>query len=382
MFTSNDTVKDSSKTANNPLISVIIPVYKPNLGYFKEAIQSVLSQSYSNWEAIIINDGCKKIEESKIKNFIASLHDKRISIIDLEKNYGVSTARNTGMKVATGNIVTFLDSDDIHLPWHYKEIVEITNKYPQYSIIFSPRIFYYQKWFMKKIHIRSNLIDLETYKHHTDELIEKLKTVTMIPSVFIRKEVLNKVSFDPSIYFAEDLDFSLQILINKELLNKTNFLPTNGHLYRHHLSFDRLSFTSDLVFNSFEFIKNKYLKNDNSFAGKYISHKIDTSNLWKLSAYLNKYNHDGSIFNYIRDTFKESKTMKEKVKSIKALFDTICLTKLPIARIINNIYYLRLILKTNNIELNKFRDLFISEMKSITDIKSKHYAQNILKSLF
>lgn len=90
------------------LISVVIPVYKVEL-YLKECVDSVINQSYSNLEIILVDDGspdsCGKIcDEYKNK-------DSRVKVIHKE-NGGLSDARNAGIDVANGQLITFLDSDD------------------------------------------------------------------------------------------------------------------------------------------------------------------------------------------------------------------------------------------------------------------------------
>ena len=91
---------------NNPLISIIVPVYNSEK-YIKECLDSIVDQTYSNLEIIIINDG--SIDKSL--EIIKSYKDKRIILISKE-NGGVSSARNEGLKQATGDYVIFVDSDD------------------------------------------------------------------------------------------------------------------------------------------------------------------------------------------------------------------------------------------------------------------------------
>ena len=91
-----------------PLISIIIPVYKVEK-YLEKCVNSVINQTYKNLEIILIDDGspddCPAICDKLSKT------DKRIKVIH-KTNSGVSASRNEGLKIATGEFVAFVDSDD------------------------------------------------------------------------------------------------------------------------------------------------------------------------------------------------------------------------------------------------------------------------------
>ena len=88
-------------------ISIIIPVYN-NEKYIEECINSVINQTYQNWELILIDDGSNDSSLSLCEKY---KNDIRVKIIQ-QKNSGVSVARNNGIKEATGKYITFIDSDD------------------------------------------------------------------------------------------------------------------------------------------------------------------------------------------------------------------------------------------------------------------------------
>lgn len=93
----------------NTLVSIIIPCYNAEK-YIAETIQSVINQTYKNWELIVVNDGSTDNSMNIIKEFAAN--DSRISFID-KKNTGVSDARNKGIVLAKGEFIAFLDADDV-----------------------------------------------------------------------------------------------------------------------------------------------------------------------------------------------------------------------------------------------------------------------------
>ena len=92
----------------NVLVSVIIPIYNTEK-YIKRAVDSVLSQTYQNFEILLINDGSSDGSSGICENL--SNQDKRIRYF-YQKNQGVSVARNLGLKKAKGDYIFFLDSDD------------------------------------------------------------------------------------------------------------------------------------------------------------------------------------------------------------------------------------------------------------------------------
>lgn len=101
-----------------PLISVVMPAYNME-SYIGDSMRSVINQTISDWELIIINDGSTDNTLAIIEPFVAS--DSRIKVITQE-NSGVSAARNHGLKVATGKYIAFLDADDLYDP-RYLELM-------------------------------------------------------------------------------------------------------------------------------------------------------------------------------------------------------------------------------------------------------------------
>ena len=97
----------------NSLVSIITPNY--NSGRFiKDCIESVLAQTYTNWEMIIIDDGSNDNSKEIITNL--SVCDERIQTVFLDKNIGAAGARNIAIRKAVGKYIAFLDSDDLWIP--------------------------------------------------------------------------------------------------------------------------------------------------------------------------------------------------------------------------------------------------------------------------
>ena len=94
---------------NNQLISIITPMYNGEK-YVSQTIESVISQTYPNWEMIIVDDGSKDNSPQIVENY--SQKDKRIRLI-WQPNAGSAAARNNALKHANGRYICFLDADDL-----------------------------------------------------------------------------------------------------------------------------------------------------------------------------------------------------------------------------------------------------------------------------
>jgi len=94
------------------LVSILCPVYQPDIGAFLTMIDSVIAQSYKNWELILVDDGSKDQNLSDTIKRIGKF-DNRIKHVELRQNSGISAATNRAIKVAQGKFVMFLDHDDI-----------------------------------------------------------------------------------------------------------------------------------------------------------------------------------------------------------------------------------------------------------------------------
>ncbi len=117
--------------SKNPNVSIIIPVYNRKRKLFK-ALNSVLNQTYKNFEIIVVDDGSTDCLEKSILKYISNYE----SVIYIkQKNSGTPIALNKGINISRGNYITFLDSDDIYLPDHIEKRVNIFRKNNKIDII-------------------------------------------------------------------------------------------------------------------------------------------------------------------------------------------------------------------------------------------------------
>lgn len=204
----------------NELISVIIPVYNSQ-EYLPKCIESVLNQSYSNLEIIIINDGSTD-DSGKICDSYAQ-KDSRIKVIH-KKNGGVSSARNIGLEEVTGKYIGFIDADDYIEIDMFKKLYE-NIKCDDYDI----SICNYNT-ITKSNKIPNNILkeckDIFNNKEFLIGLFDKNLYGGYLVNKLIKKECIKDVRFNENVSVLEDLLFLTEIHknISKVYFDKNVFL--------------------------------------------------------------------------------------------------------------------------------------------------------------
>ncbi|MCD7978194.1 MAG: glycosyltransferase family 2 protein [Tannerellaceae bacterium] len=110
------------------MISVVIPLYNKEKSILS-TVQSVLKQTYPDFELIIVNDGST---DNSLK-VVKTIEDERVKIVDKE-NGGVSSARNAGILASGNNYIAFLDGDDLWCEYHLETIVDLISSYPSSEV--------------------------------------------------------------------------------------------------------------------------------------------------------------------------------------------------------------------------------------------------------
>lgn len=113
----------------NPLISVIMPVYNGEK-YLREAIDSVLAQTYSNFELLLINDG----STDSSRDIILSYNDARIRYIENERNLKLIATLNKGIDLAKGDFIARMDADDVCMPRRFEKQVQFMIAHPDIDV--------------------------------------------------------------------------------------------------------------------------------------------------------------------------------------------------------------------------------------------------------
>jgi GT2 family glycosyltransferase/2-polyprenyl-3-methyl-5-hydroxy-6-metoxy-1,4-benzoquinol methylase len=119
-----------------PLISIVMPVYNVDEMWLRAAIESVRKQIYGQWELCIADDASTKPHIKKVlKEYLK--REKRIKVVFLEQNLGISGASNAALNLAAGEFVGLLDNDDELAPFALFEVVKLLNRIPDLDFIYS-----------------------------------------------------------------------------------------------------------------------------------------------------------------------------------------------------------------------------------------------------
>ena len=112
-----------------PHFSVIMPLYN-KAPYVRKAVESIVGQSFTDWELIIVDD-CSTDSSTAV---VEQITDPRIRIVRLEKNGGVSAARNRGVAESAATYICFLDADDWWEPTFLEEMAGLVERHPNAGI--------------------------------------------------------------------------------------------------------------------------------------------------------------------------------------------------------------------------------------------------------
>lgn len=186
---------------NNPLISIIIPVYNRQ-ELVKETLNSVLAQTYQNWECIVVDDGSIDYTWDVLKEYV--FRDSRIKINQRTRDpKGAPSCRNIGITLSEGEFLVFLDSDDLLAPWALEGRMEIIRKRPSLEIVLSNGVYFngVKKSFL---HYTTDFNCNSIIEHY-----RKYDVVLNITTATWRREFIinNNLSWDEDLSSWQDTDF-------------------------------------------------------------------------------------------------------------------------------------------------------------------------------
>ena len=282
-----------------PFFTVIIPLYNKEM-YIENAIKSILNQTFTDFELLIIND-CSTDKSIEIASKFAF---EKVQIIHHEKNSGLAATRNTGIKKATSNYVTFLDADDLWKPHFLEKIFHLIQNFPD-ARIFGTN--YEEIWgkTIKNPHNGSEFLP-EDFTGYINFFKMNLKQgIYNHGSVCLHKEVYESVGFyNENIQLSQDLDFNIRANYHYKLaydnsVQMSYFMQTENQLTRSSIvnktipDYDKYEDwtknNSDLKkYLDFErYVLGKRLKKNGDLRWKKMIANIDSSNLnWKQNLLL------------------------------------------------------------------------------------------------
>lgn len=194
----------------NCMVSIIMPVYNTEEKYLIESVESVLKQTYTNFELLIIDDGSSRYT-AKVCDVLAG-RDKRIRIIH-KNNEGVSAARNDALMISKGDYYTFIDSDDVWQTNYLYEMIVTINDYDldmvmcSYSVISEDGTLLKIPDEKKEIEIMSSSAAIRKLLY-----IKYPSDASAVFSTIYKTSVVKKICFDNRVAFAEDLLYKFECM--------------------------------------------------------------------------------------------------------------------------------------------------------------------------
>ena len=186
-----------------PLVSVIIPTYN-RLDYIHEAIDSVLAQTYKNYEIIVVNDG----SSVDIRKALEPYKDK-IVYLSHQENRGLSAARNTGIKNSNGKYLAFLDDDDLFENQKLEIQVPVLENNPAIGFVYSDYYIFNSKSTDMKLRLAAGRDDTQKFAQ-----IFFLNYNVAVPTILIRRTCFEDVGFfDEDLSQHEDGDMLLRVAL-------------------------------------------------------------------------------------------------------------------------------------------------------------------------
>jgi glycosyltransferase involved in cell wall biosynthesis len=294
-----------------PIISVIMSVYNTPEKYLRESIESILNQSFRNFEFIIINDGSSKENVNVIKSY----EDKRIKLINNTINVGLTKSLNIGISNARGKYIARMDSDDISISNRFEKQLEYMEKNEDVIVLGGFAI-----ELGNNLNLNGNILDdFEKTK------IRLLFYNATFPhaTAFIRKEALDKhkLNYDENILKAQDYALWADCLKYGKIASISEVLI----LYRIHENQitnknkgEQSNFSNIIKLNQLRNFCNILTPAEEKEFLNLMDYKISSSiNEYKVIKKLLKYNKKNNYFN--AQLFEKELLMIWIIKALKRL---------------------------------------------------------------
>lgn len=324
-----------------PKVTILMSVYNGEK-YLKEAVDSILNQTFQDFEFIIINDA----STDGTLDILKSYSDTRIKIHTNKKNLGVAKSLNVGLKIAKGEYIARQDSDDISMPERLALQVDFLDRHPAYAVVgVFPKVIYehsdkirYGQRPVEDIDIRKTL---------------KAKNCIVHGSAMIRMKCLLDVGlYDESMANSEDYELWLRLSKKYAFRNIAKFLYV---LRLHNKNLDTGYMIEQQIFVAFGKIKN-----NSSNAEEATEHFLNT-----IARYRSIHLKNKIIFIWIRRlTFKKISVYKIFRLGYKIKFSR------SIRRILNDVKSKKINLKEANLKIEKFLNAdLLNQMANLSPVR-------------
>jgi glycosyltransferase involved in cell wall biosynthesis len=222
-----------------PRVTVIIPAYRVT-DFIGDTLASVFSQTYSDYEVILVNDGCPDTLELELA---IAPYRNRIRYI-VQENGGPSSARNTGIRAARGALIAQLDGDDQWFPGFLEYQVGFLDRHPEVDVAFTDAVF------MGGPHDGRRFFETNgTAGPITLEALLRLQVVVLTSSMVGRRECLERAGlYDESLRTVEDFDLWLRLVAAGAQLAYTREVLVRYRRTSHSLSSDEIQMLNDGIF--------------------------------------------------------------------------------------------------------------------------------------
>ncbi|HLZ39503.1 MAG TPA: glycosyltransferase family A protein [Candidatus Sulfotelmatobacter sp.] len=189
-------------SARDPLVSVVIPAYN-TAPLIRECLDSVLAQSFQDFEVIVVNDGSPDTEllEQNLEPYATRVRYLK------QSNRGPSAARNLGIRESRGRYIAFLDSDDVWLPQHLAAQIAILQADPSLGLVYGDSLLKRDGSIFGRTFERESQIHTVNF----ETLLQERCTVTTSAAVASRQALMEAGLFDESMRRCEDFDLWLRM---------------------------------------------------------------------------------------------------------------------------------------------------------------------------
>lgn len=201
-----------------------MPIYQSCEIYLREAIESVLLQTFKDFEFLIVNDSPS--DNRRLQQIVASYSDDRIIWKTNKINGGIASASNIGIDCAEGSLIAMMDHDDVCIPTRFEQQVKFLKDNPEYGFVGGQA----EAFYPKENSVRLNYLASSSRKELKQSFFNGVPFLN--PSVMFRKAVLNTLRYNPYYKICADYDLFARLVFTENVM-ATN-LPEVILRYRFH----------------------------------------------------------------------------------------------------------------------------------------------------